>query len=192
MTAIQYEIDRLTDYSGGKMIKEIVEFMGEYRLTGNRKHETRDGYAWHANILRNGQKIGEVDDAGHGGSITLYITDPAESKALRDFSVFRSKEKDPFEPEGSFLAACADYEEMLSKIRKNCKNKTLYRLSEDTSTDYNGIHFEYRASKTPFSDNIRSAMQKQFGARLVEIINDEIDNVPVAKAATRKTAKKSP
>lgn len=54
-----------------------------YRVAKLQQHETHNGVAFVADILRDGTKVGSVEQEGRGGCNLYFFTDPAERAAFR-------------------------------------------------------------------------------------------------------------
>ncbi|WP_323016436.1 hypothetical protein [Castellaniella sp.] len=145
------------------MIKEIVAFAGSYRLKNLKSCNGSDGLAWSATLYKDGRKLGEVRDGGHGGPVEFNLS-ASDLNALTAYSV--TKVDPSFEPEGSFVAALADYTESIKRI-KRMGSKSVVAIIEGDTDDY-GVPqrvSQFRCAPTPA--NLAAIKAKYPGYRLL-------------------------
>lgn len=149
------------------MIKEIVDFAGPYRLKNLKTMTTTDGIAWTASLYQDGRKIASVDEAGHGGPIRVICSD-SDLKALKTHA--EQKTGKGFEPEGTFLAALADYTESVTRAKRANAKRPVFIFKDEL--DQYGVPTAYGQFKCPNTpQNLEAIRRARPDARLFQ---DEI------------------
>ena len=122
-----------------------------------------------ANVLLDGQKVGEASNRGHGDPIFVMWTDAEIGKKIEEYA-----ESLPARECFGMVLKCdlefligglvADYETM-QIWKRQCKRNTLIILKSTPKDSYEMI-------KTAYSKEVRIMIQQVHGDNLVEIIND--------------------
>jgi hypothetical protein len=102
--------------------------MTTYKMQTTDCMEHSNGIAWTADLLADGVKIGIIEQDGHGGADRVYITDPANIKAWREFCATHGGEEQTTymllcieegeDPDSDVIAAGASQEAALEYFRK--------------------------------------------------------------------------
>jgi len=128
-----------------------------------------------ATVYINGEKAGTVDNDGHGGSnrystSALHYTLNAIAATLPDYVYTvgdrtESMKQDADMLVGDLLEAFLEHRD----LKRHCSKKTLFRLKGETYQKG-----EWLTVKAPFSVQVKEYLQKKYGDRLVEILNETL------------------
>lgn len=136
----------------------------KYEIKNYKSLNTRDGVAWTSSLYRDGKKVADLEDQGHGGSISImwtegYWINKTESEMLNKWflencewhwtSAFKTSEV----TSNDELAI-----NLLDEIRQNnkkAKTHIIFRTSNTVQTDERGMVIavpEYTLAKTTIAD----------------------------------------
>lgn len=154
--------------NNGYSVKSVKSFMG---------HE---GYGFNCTLCKDGRKVASVINQGDGGEPYFYFENKEVEKALYAFVKTLPKRQTEFprgdgskekfeytEDIGTFVAGLIDEWDYLKRMKRMCKTKTVFRL-DDTEED------RVQVIDEPYNASIKSFLDKKYGKRVVEIVNETI------------------
>ena len=118
-------------------------------LRGVKQHTTMDGVAFVANIFYEGKKIGHVEQGGYGGPNEYYFLNKDHRKDFPEACKAWYKEQYPeetgpyIETEDIFIEALLGRMDKAKWFKRNCKNKTLFRVAGDAEGSWHTIPAPY-------------------------------------------------
>lgn len=151
-----------------------------YQIKNLRSCEAADGVAWSGTLYRDGKRIAKVRDGGNGGMLDIDWLDHR-----RIGLVGTSDEHDRIEAyvatlpgerwEGrvieadieTFVAELADHAENMTRLKRHCRTKTLFRLVGDERG-------AWRTLKIKYQNHIGDYIRKKYGDDLLEILNETL------------------
>lgn len=127
-----------------------------------------DGVAWSCDVYDGKRKIASATNAGRGGDTVVWWTDPAKDRA-RCEEYARAAPKPPGYEElemtfGTLVAHLADEHDTRRRLRRLCKDKTVYRTAE-TPAD------RWEVVRAPFTPEVRARLAAK-GA--IEFANEKV------------------
>lgn len=163
-----------TEVKNPYSVKAVKSFMG------------REGMGYECSLYKDGKRIGKVVDTCDGGGMVQCYLNKGEEEALETFckslpkeqwseeEFFSKEEFYKYYPEGfevdvcSFMAKMVDEFEAKAKLKKLCRNKTVFTLKSDKKP--NSIW----TIKTPYSSQVKKYLQNKHGDDLKEILNEQL------------------
>lgn len=149
------------------------------QLKNLKSFPTRDGEAWSCTVYLNGKKLGAVDDAGHGGGLSIDLSTEDQKAVVEAIKAsgyapnleFNGILLDAPKNDYGFLEwALSDLSAAateLKSIKRKAKNSLLLVLKGAEEGEYQ----QYKAPYTPdFADKVRAKL----GDKIDFIINEEI------------------
>lgn len=168
------------------MIKEFLQYAGEYRLTKIKTFKGRSGIGYDALLLRNGLEIGSISDYADGGILRISIKDSQEKSTLDEYA--KTKVHSKFEITECFLDELVTYETLIKKISSHVKKSVPVAVLDNTPDD-NGVPLNisiYKCSYTP--ENVEQIKKK---SPSVYFLNDDFSLLDIPKQKKTKSLKKS-
>ena len=167
-TKTDKETFNIDTYDNYYAVKNVKSFMG------------REGLGFECSLYKNNKRIGTVTDTANGGMIDFYL-DKGEEELLDTYceqfasevSKFPTKSGEyktfehKFDSE-TLLNKLVQEFETKAKLKKLCKNKTVFTLTTDTNPN------DVWTKKIPFSAKVKEHLQKEYGDTLKEILNEKL------------------
>jgi len=153
---------------------------GEFSIKNLKSCNGRDGIAWSCTLYRGRRKIGYVRNSGCGGDTMIdwegggvtFDANTEDAQALRDHvatllprHIAELNRDLPWDSD-LFIGVLADDFESTRKLKRHCKNKTLFRIDGDEE----GM---WRTLSVPFSDMVKRDLERHYPD--VEILNETIN-----------------
>lgn len=117
-----------------------------------------------ADIVVDGKVIGEVENRGNGGCNMYFWKDRKAGEALQKFA----EQKYPqytFEQIDSLIEDIIVEMELAKQLKRWCVKDTVIKLKEHKEEDFIKV-------RVPYSPIVAQRLRKEYGNRLVEIINE--------------------
>ena len=113
---------------------------------------SRDGVHWTATIYEGTKKVGTVEDEGRGGMVDVCVDAPTMKRLA-------TLHTDPTysEAAGSYLSALADHTDLVNRLKRACKTKTLVRTPTSGPDSYTEFKLAFSpAVKGKIADHLKS------------------------------------
>jgi len=137
---------------------------GEYEIRSVRTFMGHEGHGFNAVLLRKGRKIADVHDMADGGCYSYYFKDEKERELF--FGHARKQAAvNSIEPWDTLVAEMVDAHLADRKLRKMCRNRTVFRLQGDEEG-------RYRTLDAGYSAEVAGTLRRRHAGRGLEIINE--------------------
>lgn len=130
----------------------------EFAVKNYKEIPSSDGVAFHANILRNGAKVGEVSNGGYGGCTDFFFDDRGAEAAYKTFAKNLFGDDD-FEVEDALAQILITRFELERKAKRN-KSKALAVVTEHAPVGGFGNTFSIKGENKGVLDAVNSGKYK--------------------------------
>lgn len=145
---------------GNWLIKEM-KIHPDFKVNGLKTWDTSDGGGYQGNLMYKGKKVAYFHQGGFGGEIEVRYESRESEKIVAEYCNSRGKVKSEYNEDLEFdfddqwlVPEVVDRAELLSRIKRNCKKKTLIVMPDHKVGEW----LEWRA---PFSPEVKANILKQ-------------------------------
>lgn len=169
-----HKAEKLYDGKHGSYI--MATPVDTYSVKGVKSFRGMDTDGYNCTLYRDGKKVAFVIEEGSGGEPMFdFVSRDAEAELqafvktlpkVKTTIPISKDETEPFEYDedmATFVGSLVDNYLEEQRLRKRCKNHLVIRLND-------GELYEYKFPYDPIK--ARPALEKHFGAKLVEILNE--------------------
>lgn len=136
---------------------------------------SQETLAFAATIYVDGKRVGTVENDGHGGANTYRFEFPTGregadlEKRMEEFVKTQPRVFPEFENDlDTFIGKLVDDHENKKRMASLCKKKTLFLLEGDNEAE------GWRTIKAPYDVRVQAFLDKNYGSKVVRILNKEI------------------